>query len=85
MSSFEPPMGLEAVAVIPFEPVQTEAARAALPESVPLGDAVFNVAHAAKLVLGLARGDWDLISAGLRDRLHQPARAGLYPRSAAPA
>lgn len=80
--SFEPPMGLEAVAVIPVEPVQTEAARAALPATVPLVDAVFNVAHAATLVLGLARGDWDLITAGLRDRLHQPARAALYPRSA---
>ena len=81
--SFEAPMGLEAVAVVPFEPVQTEAARAALPATVPLADAVFNVAHAATLVLGLARGDWDLIAAGLKDRLHQPARAGLYPRSAA--
>jgi homoserine kinase len=81
--SFEPPMGLETVAVVPFEPVQTEAARAALPSAVPLADAVFNVAHAATLVLGLARGDWELIAAGLKDRLHQPARAGLYPRSAA--
>jgi homoserine kinase len=75
-------MGLEAVAVVPFEPVETEAARGALAAAVPLADAVFNVAHAATLVLGLARGDWDLIAAGLRDRLHQPARARLYPRSA---
>lgn len=80
--SFEPPMGLEAVMVVPTEPVQTEAARAALPTTVPLVDAVFNVAHASTLILGLARGDPDLIAAGLRDRLHQPARAGLYPRSA---
>jgi homoserine kinase len=79
---FEPPMGLEAVLVVPFEPVPTEAARAALPATVPLADAVFNVAHAATLVLGLASTDWDLIAAGLRDRLHQPYRAHLYPRSA---
>ena len=79
---FEPPMGLEAVVVVPFEPVQTDAARAVLPATVPLADAVFNVAHAATLVLGLAKGDWDQIAAGLRDRLHQPARAALYPRSA---
>ena len=57
-------------------------ARAALPAEVPLADAVFNVAHASMLVLGLARGDWDLIAAGLDDRLHQPYRAHLYPRSA---
>jgi homoserine kinase len=80
---FEPPMGLEAVVVVPFEGVQTETARAALPASVPRADAVFNVAHASTLVLGLASGDWELIAAGLDDRLHQPARASLYPRSAA--
>jgi homoserine kinase len=80
---FEPPMGLEAVLVIPAEGVDTKAARAALPTAVPLDDAVFNVAHTAVLMLGLANSDWELISEGLRDRLHQPARADLYPRSAA--
>jgi homoserine kinase len=79
----EPPMGLEAVLVVPAEGVETETARGALPASVPLSDAVFNVAHASTLVLGLSTGDWELIAAGLGDRLHQPARAGLYPRSAA--
>jgi homoserine kinase len=47
-----------------------------------MADAVFNVACAATLTLGLARGDWELIAAGLRDRLHQPHRAHLFPRSA---
>jgi homoserine kinase len=79
---FEPPMGLEAVLVVPDQTGSTSQARAALPEQVPIADAVFNVAHVAKLVLGLATGDWDLIAAGLRDRLHQPYRAHLYPRSA---
>jgi homoserine kinase len=79
---FEPPMGLEAVLVVPDEAMSTKQARAALPSEVPLQDAVFNVAHAATLILGLATSDWDLITAGLRDRLHQPHRAHLYPRSA---
>jgi homoserine kinase len=79
---FEPPMGLEAVLVVPNETLATAAARWALPAQVPLADAVFNVAHAAILVLGLAGGDWELIGEGLRDRLHQPFRAELYPRSA---
>ena len=79
---FEPPMGLEAVLVVPHEGVRTEAARAALPATVPLKDAVFNVAHGSLLMVGLATGDFDLIAAGLRDRLHQPHRAHLYPRSA---
>jgi len=80
---FEPPMGLEAVLVIPEGSVDTAAARAALPSEVPMTDAVFNVAHTAVLMLGLATSDWELIAEGLQDRLHQPARAGLYPRSAA--
>ena len=79
---FEPPMGLEAVLVIPDTPVSTAQARAALPDTVPIADAVFNVAAASTLTLGLATGSWDLIAAGLADRLHQPHRAHLYPRSA---
>jgi homoserine kinase len=80
---FDAPAGLEAVLVVPHEPVRTRDARAALPAAVPLGDAVANIAHASLLVLGLARGDWDLVGRGLADRLHQPHRAHLYPRSAA--
>jgi homoserine kinase len=79
---FEPPTGLEAVLVVPHEAVNTDAARAPLPGSVSLEDAVFNVASASLLMLGLAGSDWDLIAAGLHDRLHQPHRAHLYPRSA---
>jgi homoserine kinase len=81
VTALEPPAGLEAVAVIPSEPVPTAEARAALPAVVPLGDATFNVAHAALLALGLARADLALIARGLRDRLHQPARERIYPRS----
>jgi homoserine kinase len=79
---FEPPMGLEAILVVPFDSVQTSAARAKLPEQVSRTDAVFNIAHASMLVLGLGTGNWDLIAAGLRDRMHQPQRSDLYPRSA---
>jgi len=76
------PVGLEAVLVVPAEAVRTRAARAALPKRVPMADAVANVGHTAQLVLGLARGDLSLIARGLEDRLHQPHRARLYPRSA---
>jgi homoserine kinase len=79
---FEPPMGLEAVIVVPDEGPPTAEAREALPETVPIEAAVFNISHAAMLTLGLATADWDLISAGLHDRLHQPHRAHLYPHSA---
>jgi homoserine kinase len=77
----DPPPGLEAVLVVPSRAVRTAKARAALPPEVPMGDAVFNIGRASLLVLGLARGDLDLVAHGLADRLHQPRRASLYPRS----
>jgi homoserine kinase len=80
---FDAPMGLEAILVVPPERVATSEARAVLPATVPLADAAFNVGAATLLALGLAGGDWELIGAGLGDRLHQPYRARLFPRSAA--
>jgi homoserine kinase len=73
-----PPAGLEGVLAIPGFEVPTAAAREALPAEVPISDAVFNVAHASLLVVGLARGDLSLIARGLSDRLHQPRRRSLY-------
>jgi homoserine kinase len=78
---FDPPAGLEGIAVIPPEQVSTKQARAAIPEEVPVEDAVANVAAAAGLVLGLQRADLDLIAEGLADRLHQDYRQELFPRS----
>ncbi|WP_249010116.1 homoserine kinase [Conexibacter sp. DBS9H8] len=75
------PLGLEAVLVIPHRAVATAAARAALTPDVPRADAVHNLAALARLTLGLARADFELIAAGLADRIHQPARASLYPQS----
>ena len=78
---FEPPPGLECLLVVPGQAVRTAKAREALPSRIPVTDAVFNIAHASLLVLGLARGDLGLVSRGLGDRIHQPRRAHLYPRS----
>jgi len=76
-----PPEGVEGILVIPREEVSTGAARDALPPELPLADVTHNVAAAAQLVLGIERSDLDLIGAGLADRVHQPHRAALYPRS----
>jgi homoserine kinase len=81
VASMQAPSGLEALAVVPHTAVRTSAARAALPSEVPLSDAVFNVAHASLLTLGLATSDLDLLARGLQDRLHQQRRAALYPQS----
>jgi len=78
---FDPSPGLEGMLAIPPSTVSTAAAREAMPTEVPMRDAVHNVAAAALLVLGLARGDLDLVGRGLSDRIHQPRREALYPRS----
>jgi homoserine kinase len=82
VTQLDPPQGVEALIVTPEgEEVPTEAARAALPGAVPMADATANVGAASQLVLGIDRSDLDLIARGLEDRLHQPHRASLYPRS----
>lgn len=80
-SRFPPPDGLEGILVIPNEEVATEQAREAIPSEIPLGDALGNIFSAARLTLGLYRGDLSLIAASLRDNIHQGRRRGLYPRS----
>lgn len=57
----------------------TAQARRALPATVPLGDAVFNVAHGALVVQALVTGDLDLLRVALRDRLHQAVRLAVVP------
>ena len=63
------------------QPVRTAKARAALPAEVPIATPCSTSRTPSLLVLGLARGDLDLVARGLADRLHQPRRAHLYPRS----
>lgn len=77
----EPPEGLEGILVIPHRPVATAEARRAIPEQVPIGEAIANAASSAHLALGLSRADYGLISLGLEDRIHQERRAPLFPRS----
>jgi len=78
---FDPPNGLEGILVVPDEEVPTGRAREAIPAEVPLADAVDNIAAASRLVLGLRGADLDLLASGLVDRIHQPRRRALYPRS----
>jgi homoserine kinase len=77
----EPPEGVEPVIVIPDEEMATAKARTALPDELPIADAIANVAAVSQLVLGIERSDLTLIGRGLADRLHQPHRASLYERS----
>lgn len=72
-------LGLVAVVYIPEATGATWAARAALPHEVPLPDAALNLATTSGLAIGLMTADYALIAAGMRDMLHEPYRARLFP------
>ncbi len=67
------------LALIPDFSLTTEAARAALPALVSLGDACYNLSHAAFLLKALEQDDPTLLRLACRDRLHQDARFALIP------
>ena len=71
--------GLSLVLVTPVYQVETARARAVLPHEVPRGTAVTQAARLAGLVLGLERGEADLIRRNMFDAIAEPARAPLYP------
>jgi homoserine kinase len=76
----DPPEGLVAALYIPDRPLSTAAMRAALPVSVPFGDAVHNVGAASMIVAAFATGRLGLLAAAGGDRLHEPYRAAaVYP------
>jgi homoserine kinase len=70
---------LKAALYIPDQELATSAARAVLPGSVPLEDAVYNLGRSALLVAALAQGEYEMLREAMQDRLHQPARSGLLP------
>ena len=70
------------VVVIPDRRLATKDARAALPEAVPLGDAVFNLGRLGAVIAGLA-DHRRLTPTAMQDRLHQRQRAALFPESPA--
>ncbi len=70
---------LRAIVVVPHFEIRTEAARKALPDSVPHRDAVFNVGHASLVTAALIKADFQILRTAMKDRLHQPYRAHLVP------
>jgi homoserine kinase len=73
------PAELGVVLVVPDVEVPTDRARAILPASVSLADAVFGLSRLALLLGGLASGDLQVLGEGMRDRLHQERRLALVP------
>ncbi len=70
-----------AVVVLPNLDLPTHTTRKALPKTVPMADAVFNISRIPAILEGLRLGDVDLLREGLEDRIHQPYRLPLIPGS----
>lgn len=73
------PDALRCVVFIPPFSLSTRKARAALPKTVSMEDAVFNLSHASLLTAALACGDLPMLRFAMQDRIHQPYRKSLVP------
>jgi homoserine kinase len=71
--------GLRVVLFIPDFEMPTSEGRKLLPQSLSKDDAVHNIGRAALLVAALTSGDWSALRVATDDRLHQPARSGIFP------
>ncbi len=68
---------IKAVVAIPSLRLSTSEARRVMPKNIPIGDAVMNLGALSLLLQGLRKGNGELISDGMHDRLHEPYRWGL--------
>lgn len=73
------PPAFDVVVVLPDVEVNTRDARAVLPRSVPLEDAVYNLSMASVMVSAMMRGDVEEVGRCLDDRLSVPFRKKLVP------
>lgn len=77
---FDVPRDLRTILFIPDLRLATREMRAALPERVPLADAVANLQRVALGVAALAAGSAEGLGHLTVDRLHEPYRAAVYPQ-----
>jgi homoserine kinase len=73
------PDEIQMVVATPGAELETAHARRILPDTVSLRDAIFNLQRALLLVNALSSGRHGDLREALRDRWHQPMRAGLVP------
>lgn len=67
--------------VVPNISIATKVARAALPKTVSLPDAVYNLNRVVFLMRALAEGDEEGLNFAMRDKLHQQYRMKLFSGS----
>jgi len=73
------PRDLRLVVATPAIGLATAKARAALPDTMPRRDAIFNLQRVLSLVHALQHGEFGRLREAVKDRWHQPARASLVP------
>jgi homoserine kinase len=73
------PPAIKVIVVSPDTPLQTALARSALPQTVALTDAVYNLQRAALFVAALDEGADALLWEAMQDRLHQVHRQDFVP------
>lgn len=76
---YEPAENLRCVLVVPDYQLATSKARKILPKSVPVKNAVFNLARIPFVIDKLCSGDLKGLDVIMDDRLHQPYRRKLIP------
>jgi homoserine kinase len=73
------PDDVRVIVATPDVGLETKVARATLPASISLKDAIFNLQRTAVLLQAIQAGRYEALREALRDRLHQPYRAPLVP------
>jgi homoserine kinase len=73
------PSEVRIVVATPDVELATARARRALPATISMVDAVFNLQRALLLLRSLESGQYAQLREAVRDRWHQPARLGLVP------
>lgn len=68
------PRNITFAAMIPDFYFATRKSRGILPRFISFRNAAYNVAHAALVSSAVAKGDFTLLSAGVKDRMHQRYR-----------
>jgi homoserine kinase len=66
-------------ALVPPFRLETEKARAILPKTLSLTDAVFNIGRAALVAAAFSNRDYEAVGLACSDRIHEPYRSGLIP------
>ncbi|MEM2404695.1 MAG: homoserine kinase [Candidatus Methanomethylicia archaeon] len=76
-----PPSDLRVVIAIPhvdIRPMKTSYARNVIPKHVELSKLILNTSRIAGIIIGILKGDSDLLSSFICDEIVEPARSKIY-------